>query len=214
MKQFSRRYLLFVALCLSSSLFGTSKFGLWQDIYLEKPYGSWLVQFNQEAIFNNRGKHLFYEYNDIGCWYTGITTWFHVGAFYRYFMYEPTPNKQFVGEHGPHLDARIRTKQGHIFYQHRLRIQYLSGPITKKEWLMRNEFLVSINTRYLEFFGGIEPFYNFTTNKLPVNYLFAGIGRQFGKHFNAKVYYRNEQFPHRTTDRVHHYLSGLITLSF
>lgn len=209
----SSRFFCILCTAICSSLLG-SKFGTWQDIFLEKFYNPWLIQYNQESRFDNRGKHFCFEYNDIGFWYTGITKWFHVGAFYRYYMIEPAINQVWIGEHAPHLDARIRTLHNNVFFQDRMRFQYISGPITKQNWIFRNEVLLSFNTHVMEIFGSAEPYCDITTKKLIENDLTAGVGKQVGKHFNGKVYYRNVQYPHSRAGRVMHFLGFLITLSF
>lgn len=210
MKPLNRLSLMVSALCLSTSLLGGT-FGIWQNLVLQKPYGPWLVQFDQEAISNHRGKHYFSEYQDIGCWYTGITKWFGVGAFYRYLMAEDT-SKQWIGEHAPHIDTYLLAHRNHLLFQYRARLQYLSTPT--KEWFFRNQFLISYNTRYIEIFGSVEPFYDITTNQLSENYLIAGVGKQIGKHFNGKLYYLNLQEPHSKAERVGHFLGILFVLSF
>jgi len=197
---------------LSIQLSGASKFRTWQDLEFIKDSGPWTMQVQQEAWFN-KGKNLYYEHTDIGAWYVGITNWLELGAFYRYFMVEPEPGKIFISFQSPHLDARLRFKHGKFLYQHRSRIQYYSGQLIK-DWVWRNEFLISLKTPVVELFASAEPFYNITTDKLTENYLTAGVGKKIGDHFRGWIYYRNQRYLHRKVDREFHNLGLLFTLSF
>jgi hypothetical protein len=198
---------------LSTQLSGASKFRTWQDLEFIKDVGPWTMQVQQETWFN-KGKNIYYEHTDIGGWYTGITNWLELGAFYRYFMIEPEPGKIWLGNHAPHLDARLRFKHDKFLYQHRIRLQYYSGQLVKEEWVLRNEFLISLKTSVVELFASAEPFYNITTDKLVENYLTAGVGKKIGDHFRGWIYYRNQRYPHKRADREYHNLGLLFTLSF